>query len=136
MRMASAAGGEALRCPVRRSGGPAGVRVAEPYEVAGRPLRSDGSVPSGWSSAGGVGLSCSGAGAAVDRQDRAGHVRGAVAEQPCGRLGDLPGVATSQVSIISVAAPPGVMPLTRIRSPAQFTAAVSVRLLSARFMAP
>ena len=47
-----------------------------------------------------------------------------------------PGVAASQASIISVAVPPGVMPFTRMPCGAQVTAAVSVMLLSARFMAP
>jgi hypothetical protein len=48
----------------------------------------------------------------------------------------MPGVVASHSSIISVAVPPGVMPLTRMPSEAQVTAAVSVMLLSARFMAP
>jgi hypothetical protein len=47
-----------------------------------------------------------------------------------------PGEAASQASIISVAVPPGVSPLTRMPSVAQVTAAVSVRLFSARFIAP
>ena len=101
-----------------------------------------------------AGLSLSGAGAAVDGHDRAGHHRGPVAEQPRGHLGDLaglghpaerdrcvdalrvPGAAASHASIISVAVPPGVMPFTRMPSRAQLTAAVSVMLLSARFIAP
>lgn len=59
---------------------------------------------------------------------------------PCGvdvlMRSTMPGVAASHVSIICVAVPPGAMPFTRIPSPAQLTAAVSVRLFSARFMAP
>jgi hypothetical protein len=48
----------------------------------------------------------------------------------------MPGEACSQASIISVAVPPGAMLLTRIWCGAQVTAAVSVMLLSARFIAP
>ncbi|GAA3545800.1 hypothetical protein GCM10022222_31810 [Amycolatopsis ultiminotia] len=47
-----------------------------------------------------------------------------------------PGVSLSHSSIISVAVPPGVMPFTRIPSGAQLTAADSVMLFNARFMAP
>ena len=47
-----------------------------------------------------------------------------------------PGVAASHASIISVAVPPGVIAFTRMPSGAHVTAAVSVMLLSARFIAP
>ena len=47
-----------------------------------------------------------------------------------------PGAASSHSVIISVAVAPGVSPLTRMPSAAQVTAAVSVMLFSARFIAP
>jgi hypothetical protein len=79
-----------------------------------------------------------GARAAVDRHDRAGHHRRSRAKHPIDALmrSTTPGVAASHASIISVAVPPGVMPFTRMPSRPQVTAAVSVMLLSARFMAP
>ena len=46
------------------------------------------------------------------------------------------GVAVSHSVIISVAVAPDLMPLTRMPSAAQVTAAVSVRLFRARFIAP
>lgn len=48
----------------------------------------------------------------------------------------MPGGTASHASIISVAVPPGVRPFTRIPSRPQVTAAVSVMLFNARFMAP